>query len=102
MAGNGCVIALGAGSQCGALRSSRLKHLARLTPGSGLEAVAAELGGCSAEVVLAALEAAATLQASLLQPAALGHGTCHVSTSPGNPGTTIRQSPALELSAWHL
>ena len=61
-------------SMRGCAHARRLKGLARLTPGSGLEAVAAELGGCSAEVVLAALEATDALQASLLQPAALGPG----------------------------
>ena len=52
----------------------RLNSVARLKPGSGLEAVAAELGACASDIVLAALEAAGNLQDSLLCRTALGAG----------------------------
>jgi hypothetical protein len=50
----------------------RLRGLAKLAPQSGLDAVSNELGNCGADIVLAALEAAMTLQDALLTPAALG------------------------------
>ena len=56
----------------------RLRSVARLQPGSGLEAVSSELGVCAMDIVAAALEAAGNLQDSLLSRNALGAG-------PGTP-----------------
>lgn len=52
----------------------RLRHIARLDPGAGLELDSTDLGMCAHEVVLATLQATATLQDSLLFPGALRPG----------------------------
>lgn len=53
----------------------RLRHTSRLDPGAGLELDCTDLGACAQEIVLATLQATATLQDSLLFPGALSPGT---------------------------
>ncbi len=52
----------------------RLRHISRLDPGAGLELDSTDLGTCAQEIVLATLQATATLQDSLLFPGALSPG----------------------------
>ena len=52
----------------------RLRHTCSLDPGAGLELDCTDLGACAQEIVLATLQATATLQDSLLFPAALAPG----------------------------
>jgi hypothetical protein len=52
----------------------RLRHISRLDPGAGLELDCTDLGNCAQELVLATLQATATLQDSLLFPGALSPG----------------------------
>ena len=56
------------------LMCCRLRHISRLDPGAGLELDSTDLGLCAQEVVLATLQATATLQDSLLFPGALSPG----------------------------
>ena len=52
----------------------RLRHISRLDPGAGLELDCTDLGTCAQEIVLATLQATATLQDSLLFSGALSPG----------------------------
>ena len=52
----------------------RLRHTCSLDPGAGLELDCTDLGACAQEIVLATLQATATLQDSLLFPGALAPG----------------------------
>ena len=80
------------------LMCCRLRHISRLDPGTGLELDSTDLGMSAHEVVLATLQATATLQDSLLFPGALRPGV----HNPAGDDTTSFLDYPVKLGSDHM